>query len=346
MLDSFAGDNVWIHVLYVLISVGVLWKAADWFVEGAVGIAYTLRVPPMLVGIVLVSLATTAPELMASMLAALQGMPEVALGNAVGSVLVDASIALGIAALVASTPLVAHPRVLRTSAIFLLLVIFLSFFMAINGTLNRLEGAVLVALYISYAIYGYRDVRKQQHEAVDVASIVPGVDVDDMKPPEAMKPGQIVLLFALGLAGVIIGSQFLLEGATGIADFFRVPPVVAGLTVVAIGTSTPEIVTVVTSARKGHSDVGVGNVVGADILNICWVAGLSATANPLSAPKAVLWVMFPAMLIVVVTMLAMLRKNYRLVRWNGAVLVSLYVVFCIVILVMSAKGIIEAPVLH
>ena len=336
MLD-FLPDALWMDVLLVALAVAILWKAADWFVEGAVGIAGRLKVPPMLVGLVLVSIGTTAPELMASLLAALQNKPDVALGNAIGSVIVNASLAIGLAALVSPKPLTAHPGTFRTSAVFLIIVMVLSFALAFDGTLARWEGGLLLALYVVHAGYSYRRARRDPREETTA--------VADLKNIEAVIEGlsvrRITVLFVVGLAGVVLGSKCLLQGAVGIAEAFRLPDVVIGLTVVAIGTSVPEIATMAASALKGHSSIGVGNVIGANILNICWVAGLSSMANPLSSPRAVLLTMFPAMLIIVLTMLGLLRMDYRLVRWNGAVLLALYAVYIAILLTVAPAGVAE-----
>lgn len=343
-MAHFIPNHIGVHFLLVLISIGILWKSADWFVEGAVGIAQKLQVPPMLVGIVLVSLATTAPELMASLLAALQGIPEMALGNAVGSVIVDASVALGLAALLAATPLVAQPEILRTSAILLVSVLVLSFLLALDGVMSRLDGLVLVSCFAGYAAFSYWRAKQGAQWASAAATS------EEVKELEAalnqMATRRILLLFVAGSIGVLLGSECLLTGAKGIATYFGMPPVVLGLTVVAVGTSIPEVATVVASALKKQSSVGVGNVIGADILNICWVAGLSATANPLHVQRGTLFVMFPAALIIVLSMLAMIRYRYRLVRWNGAVLLMLYVCFVISIVVLVANGIIKPPMPH
>jgi cation:H+ antiporter len=334
---EFLPDALWMDVLLVAFAVAVLWKAADWFVEGAVGIAERLKVPPMLVGLVLVSIGTTAPELMASLLAALQGKPDVALGNAIGSVIVNASLAIGLAAVVSSQPLTAHIKTFRTSAVFLVIVMVLCFALAFDGTLSRWEGIFLVALYVAYTLYSYHRARKDPREEKTA--------VADLKDIEAVIEGlsvqKITALFVAGLIGVVIGSKCLLQGAVGIAEAFRLPDVVIGLTVVAIGTSVPEIATMTASALKGHSSVGVGNIIGANILNICWVAGLSATANPLSSPRSVLLIMFPAMLIVVLTMLGLLRMDYKLVRWNGVVLLALYAIYLVLLLTVAPASVAE-----
>ena len=324
--------------LMVLLAIGILWKSADWFVEGAVGTAQKLNVPPMLVGLVLVSLATTAPELVTSVLAALQGRPEVALGNAVGSITVDNSVALGLAALVATTPLAASPGLIRTSGTFLVGVILVTFIFLLDGVLARWQGGVLVMLFVGYLVFAYRTERQRSknHEAPVTALAASMEQVDPgLAHASAVRIGG---LFLAGLVGVLIGAEILLMSALGLAHGFELPPVVIGLTVVALGTSVPEIATAVTSARKGHPGVGIGNVMGADILNICWVAGLSAVANPLPVERRVLFVMYPSMVIIVLTMLFMLRQGFQLTRVNGGILLSMYGIYLIVLLYAAPPG--------
>jgi len=156
------------------------------------------------------------------------------------------------------------------------------------------------------------------------------------EPPDEslaqLPTSKVVGLFALGLVGVLGGSHLLLHGALGLATAAGVPPVVIGLTVVAIGTSMPEIATCTAAAIKKQSGIGVGNILGADILNICWVAGLSAIANPLRAEMRVILIMFPAVAIIVGVMLVMLRWGYRLSRVNGAILLLLYLVYVAVLI--------------
>jgi cation:H+ antiporter len=237
---------------------------------------------------------------------------------------------------------VAHPRVLRTSATFLLLVDAAAFIMVLDGTLSRREGAVLLALFLAYVVFSF--VQERRARAAGEAAAVRDASAGDGELEEIEKKlasrstRAITLLLIGGLVGVLIGSEFLVLGAVGIAEAMGLSKVVIGLTVVAIGTSVPEIATVVTSALKGHSSLGVGNIIGADILNICWVAGISAMAQPLTATRREILLMFPAMLVIVITMLAMLfLGRYRLRRAHGAVLVAMYVAFT-VLLFLSAGG--------
>jgi cation:H+ antiporter len=317
----------------VVAAIPVLWKSADWFVDGAVQVAEKLRLPHMLVGLVLVSLATTAPELTVSLVAALQGSPEIALGNAIGSVIVDDSVALGLAAILAPAALAADPRLLGTIIIFLPAVGFAAFFMVLDGTLGRVDGLVLLGMFVCYLVVSYLRERRARHNDRDTDLS----DLTEEKPKDFRWP-KVLGLFAAGLAGLIFGSELLVTGAKGIAIFLRMPPVVIGLTVVAIGTSIPEIVTAVTAARKGHAGIALGNILGADILNICWVAGLSAIANPLRAEKNVIMVMFPAMIIIILATLFMIRTDHRLSRREGCVLLFLYVLYVAFLLYFVPPG--------
>jgi len=320
-------QTLW-YVVEIVVAVGILWKCADWFVEGAVGVAEKMNVPQMLVGMVLVSIATTSPELMSSLMAAMQGNPEMALGNAVGSVVVDASLALGLAALVSSVPLRADPGIFRSSAVVLIVVIILAFLMTLDGTLMWYEGAVLLAIYITYTAFSYWQVQRRKKLGDPNVHIDTEEELEEIeKHIAAMSTQKIVGLFVIGFAGVIFGSHLLVNGASGLAVAFNLSGVIVGIVLVALGTSTPEIATCVASALKKQSGIGVGNIIGADILNICWVAGISSLANPLTAELGEVYYMFPGMFAVVIIMLGMLRRGYQLNRFNGGVLVTLYVLY-------------------
>ena len=328
-----------VDCLLIALAVVILWQCADWFVQGAVGLAERLHVPPMLVGLTLVSVATTSPELMTSFLAAIQGMPELALGNAVGSVVVDASVALGLGAVLASTPLVVNAPIFRTSAVMLLTVIGLAFLATLDGTLGRIEGGLLVVLYVVYAAISYIQVKRRRARG-ETDGEEANKELGAIGAHLAgMSLSRVLLLFGGGSLGVLLGSELLVMGAEGVARELGLSPIVIGLTVAAIGTSTPEVATCVIAARRGQSGLGVGNIIGADILNICWVAGLSSLATPLTAEKKVIYFMFPAALVIVVAMLSMLRYRHNLTRLNGVVLLSLFTAYLLILLLcFSGNG--------
>ena len=294
------------------VSFGILAKCADWLVDGAIAIAQRLSVPPMLIGIVLVSMGTTAPELAVSVNAALQGSPEIALGNAVGSVIYDDTIALPLTVLLAPAALHIDARVLRSSALFLISIDVLAYIMAMDGTLTRGEGGILVLGFFSYLYYLFWDRKKRGAQE--------GSPEED---GEEMGWGKILLLFAGGLAGVLISSKLIVGSVPVIALELGVNKAIIGLTIVALGTSIPEIATCIIAARKRQGSLAVGNILGADILNICWIAGASAMANPMTVSPNIINFIFPSMLVVVLTMLGLMRLGHRLEKWKGWVLLAL-----------------------
>ena len=306
----------------MVVSFAILAKCADWFVEGALEIARRLHAPPILIGIVIVSIGTTAPELAVSVQAALAGRAEYALGNAVGSVIYDDGIALPLAALLAPAAIVIDRRVLRSSAVFLIAIDILAYTLCFDGTLGRGEGLVLVLGFVGYLYFLYWDQKRRQGE----------VEV----PPEAGGKGSVhILLFFVGLAGVLVSSEWIVDSAPVVARHFGIPDVVIALTLIALGTSVPEIATCIVSARKGQGALAVGNILGADILNICWIAGASAIANPLTVGAPVIHFMFPSMLVIVLTMLALMRLGWTLNKWKGLVLLGLCTVYLILLFVYN-----------
>lgn len=307
----------------LVLAFAILMKAASLFVDGSIGIANALKVPKLLVGIVLVSLATTSPEFTVSVIAAFRGEPEIALGNAVGSVICDDALAMGLAALVAAAPIAIQPGVLRSTGIFIIVVDVLVFCLALNGVIGRLEGAFFLILLAGYFTYVVIDAKKKRSDAL-ANERLEGKMVHGPKDEVLWK---IVLKFVVGVAGVIVASHFVVESAVNVATLVGVPKVIIGLTMVAFGTSLPEVVTCVVSARKGQGEIAVGNILGADILNILWIVGMSSVVNPIHVTDRQIYFMFPAMMVIVLSMLILMRIRYSLGKRKGLVLLALYVVY-------------------
>ena len=297
----------------------ILAKCADWFVDGAVGIAEHFHVPKMLIGIVLVSMATTAPELAVSVMSAMSGAAEIALGNAIGSVIVDDTVAIGLAAAVTAAPIAADPKLLKTTGVFLVVVDLVAYYLVWDGTLSRGEGAILLVGFFAYLIFTYITQRKSREMDNDLEEIEESIAVQSV--------GSLVFWFVMGLGGVLVASHFIVDAAKVIATAFGISSGMIGLTVIAIGTSLPEIATGVAAGRRGHGEIVVGNILGADILNVCWIAGASAVVNPLIVGPREIHFMMPTMIVIVLAMLFMMRTGYRLTRVEGIILTSLYVVY-------------------
>jgi cation:H+ antiporter len=304
----------------LIVAFAVLAKCADIFVEGSVAMAEKLGVPTLVIGIFLVSLATTAPELSVSLASALRGNPEMALGNAIGSVIVDDGLALAVAGLLALAPVMIIPHVFRTAAVFLIGVQVLTFlFVARDVTLARWEGVLLVLLFFCYSGFLYI-----QHKT---GRLQGDVDLEAIESEKRMPWSKVVPFFVLGIAGVIVAADFIVVSATSIAVSLGISKAVIALTLVAFGTSIPEVATCITAARKGKGALAVGNILGADIMNICWIAGASAIVNDLVLPRRDIYLMFPWMFAIVAAMLLMLSRGYRLTRKKGLALLLLYLMY-------------------
>ena len=317
---DFIPDNITYHLLILAATFLVIYKAADFLVDGAVGIAYKLNVPKIVIGVILVGFGTTAPEFTVSVLSAIRGFPEIALGNAVGSVIVDDTLALGLGIIVAPMAIRVERRSLRLFGLFLVGIDILAFTLSLNGIISRWEGLLLLgilAVYLAYLIYTENRKRKI---ALEVNEELAG-------HIKTRGIGVQVLRFLIGLAGVVVASEFLIDSAVFVAKYFGASEAVIGLTLVAFGTSIPEIVTCIVAARKGHGDLALGDIIGADILNILWIIGVASVANPIQVEPRVIFFAFPWMLGVVALMLILARWRYALQRWKGYLLVIVYFLY-------------------
>lgn len=314
-----------VSILMLVFGFLLLVKGADWFVDGASGVAAKLKVPELVIGLTIVAFGTSAPELAVSVSSALQGSPDLTIGNVVGSNIINILLILGLAALF--TPLPVHknmrkidlPFLLAVSAIFLL-------FGAWDGRLDRWEGVVMAALLVAYTVflvwYSLRERKK------GLPGGMPEVDEEEEGEKEGNKLSLwfakmkrkgwfLAVLTLVGLGLVVGGAQLAVEGATYIAKALNIPERIIGLTVVAIGTSLPELVTSVTAAIKGKADIAVGNIVGSNIFNILMVAGLSAAITPL--PFSAGFVTDGAIALGAAVLLAVLGylPSHKIKRWGG-----------------------------
>jgi cation:H+ antiporter len=317
---SFIPHSIFVHLLILAASFLVIYKAADFLVDGAVGIAYDLNVPKIVIGVVLVGFGTTAPEFTVSVLSAIRGFPAIALGNAVGSVIVDDTLALGLGIIVAPAAIRVEQRSLRFFGLFLIAIDVLAFALSVNGIIGRLEGLLLLGILGAYLGYIVHTENRKRKTSRAVNEELAG----------HIKPGGIglqALRFLLGIAGVVLASEFLIDSAVFVAEYFGASEAVIGLTLVAIGTSIPEIVTCIVAGRRGHGDLALGDIIGADILNILWIIGAASVANPIQIQRRVIFFAFPWMLGVVALMLGLARWRLRLQRWKGLILVFIYLLY-------------------
>lgn len=304
-----------------------LGKGADILVDEAVQLSVKWKVPKMLIGATIVSLGTTVPEAAVSVTAAINGEPGIALGNAVGSIICDTGLILGLASLISPLPL--SKKLLNRQGLVqlgagCLLVASCTPFLAAGsvftdgGNLPQYMGFVFLFLLAAYMVQSFRWARADNEV---------GLQAEKESNPEVRTSSTIVLKLGLAAALVVVSSRLLIPAVLETAVRFSVPESVIGATLVAFGTSLPELVTALTAVRKGYGELAVGNVIGADILNVLFVAGAAAsvTSGGLHAPQHFFQVLFPAMLLVLfVFRMAAVFSNGSLSRRFGFVLLGVY----------------------
>ena len=322
LIEHFLGSSLGLvpSLFLLILAFAVLTKSADIFVDAAVGVAEKVNLPKFLIGIIMVSVGTTLPEFVVSVLSALKGKPEMALGNAVGSVICDDGLALPLAAVFAIGVITVDSYVLRFAAGWLIAIDLTAYLMcAWDGKMSRGEGLVLLAMFVAYVSLALHRERRRPKE------LDPAVTEHECETKRGM--AGLLGLFAFALVGVIIAGDVIVFAASIVATEVGVPDEIIAMSLVALGTSVPEVATCIVAARKGHGAIAAGNILGADILNICWVAGASAVANPLTIDQNTVHFMFPAMLAIVLVMLFFMGVTGRVSRTAGFTLLCMYIVY-------------------
>ncbi len=312
--------NLYLNILVLAFSFFILARSADYFVDSAVNLAEILRLPKIFIGIVLVAFATTAPEFAVSVQSAYLGHPEIALGNALGSVICDDALAMALAAIISVTPIAVDKKYLLIAGPFLISIDLLSYVFSLDGKFSRAEGLILVIILFLYILYILKAEIKRRRSAA-------GNDADPPLEAGNQSVGKQVVVFLLALAVVIVSSRLVIWSSVNIAGIFGVPETIIGLSAIAVGTSLPEISTCISAAAKKEGGIIVGNIIGADILNVLWIIGVSAIVNPIIVEKKIIHFAFPWMIIIVSTMLICMRIKYRVGRPKGFILLGLYVIY-------------------
>jgi len=310
-------------LLLLAVGLAVLIGGGELLVRGSVRLAALARVSPLLIGLTVVAFGTSAPELAVSMQASWSGQSDVALGNVVGSNIANILLILGLSACVA--PLVVSSQLVRFDVPLMILASLALFALGLDGALGRVDGIVLFAALLVYLAWSIGASRREkpevQEEFAKEYSAAPRVRSRDVLM-------QLLLILA-GLGLLTLGSSWLVDGAVRLALYFGISKLVIGLTIVAVGTSLPELVTSVIAALRGERDIAVGNVVGSNLFNILSVAGLTAAVVPggiLVSPAAQRFDL-PVMIAVAVACLPVFFTGHRIVRWEGAMFFGYYVAY-------------------
>ncbi len=283
-------------ILATLAGFGLLLGGAEFLVRGAVALATRLGVRPLVVGVTVVAFGTSAPELVVSLSAALEGAPALMVGNVVGSNIANVLLVMGTAAVL--WPIAQNPRPYRVDILLLLGATVLFMGLMATGTLTRWQGGLMLLLLAAFLGQAYLRARAGETDN-------PLAAVDEVEEMAHFTSNIWVALFSLlgGLVAVIVGAQLLVYGATGMARSFGVSEAVIGLTLVAFGTSLPELATTLVAARRHHSELALGNVIGSNIFNLLAVGGVTAAVIPIPVPSEMvaldMWVMLASALVMV-----------------------------------------------
>lgn len=324
-----------LQFLLLFLGLILIIKGGDLFVSAAVRIAEFMRMPHVVVGSTLVSLATTTPELVVSVMAGAKGESGLAVGNAVGSVICNIGLILGVTATLKHVDV--HTRALRTPLVAMFACAVGLFLMTLDLELARWQGVVLLALGAGYFAWDFLQ-HARDHKRAD---IVEATDIEETIAGRFQwfhtRLGTAVQ-FALGAGIVVFGSRLLVDSAVNVASAVGVPPIIIGLTVVAVGTSLPELVTAITSSRKSVSDLAVGNVLGANIANLTLVVGTAATLHAVHMDRFTQLFNFPVMIAMMCVLLWMMTTDRRVTRREGVTLLVIYGAYLTALVVFAASG--------
>ena len=316
---------MYISVLFFALGLVLLIKGGDWFVDGATGIARRFRLPDIIVGATVVSIGTTLPEVMVSTTGALLGQGAMAYGNAIGSIICNTALIAAIS--VTCNPGPVNVKTMKMPVLFFFTSAAVYCLAAYGlGTFPRWLGLVMLTIFVIYLIANVRQGLRYPEETAEEA--------ESTKAPRSL--AMELVLLVIGAALIAYGANLLVEHGTIIAQKLGVPETVIALTFVALGTSLPELITTITSLKKGHASLGIGNVIGANVFNLVLVSGVAVTIAPFDVPvgklllgqNASLVLDIPLMLLVMLLLTVPALTKKRLSRWQGITLLCIYAAFC------------------
>lgn len=324
-----------INIIILIVGFILLIKGADIFVDGSSNIAKKIGIPSVIVGLTIVSLGTSAPELAISAISAMKGNNEIAIGNVLGSNIFNTLVVLGGTA--AITPLIIKKNIVKRDFLVNIVVLFILYIFSFgirfdgkDGILSRIDGLILLLLCIIYIVILIRSVFKNKN-----------LNIDDIgsKNLSNIKLSKNIIKIIIGVVGIILGGEFVVNSATKIAYSFGMSEKLVGLTIIAMGTSLPELVTSIVAALKGETEIALGNVLGSNIFNILLILGLSSTINPIVvAGNLHIDLLFLVIVTLIIGIMIFANKDKeinKLSRFKGIILVLLYIIYLLYIIMRN-----------
>lgn len=310
------------NYLMLLLGLATLILGGEFLVRGAVGIAQKFRLSSLVIGMTVVSFGTSAPELIVSIKAALGGNPEIALGNVIGSNIANIALVLGITVLIFPLPVDRNSKIIDWPMMFIASILFYVF--ALNGNLSRAEGIILFSILVAFIVFLIWNSRRKSNKLLEEEQLV---------IPTTMQFYRSLFFLAVGLVGLYFGAEWLLSGAVDIARELGMEERVIGITIIAFGTSVPELVTSGVAAYRKETDISIGNLIGSNIFNIMAVIGITAIVKPIEVGPNTLNIDMIWMLAIALALLPMLLFGRKINRFKGLLLLGTYVAYIVILLI-------------
>lgn len=318
--------------LKLLIGLALLIFGAEFLVRGASRISAALKISPLIIGLTVVAFGTSSPELVVSLTASMSGNADIALGNVVGSNIFNVLFILGLSALI--TPLVVSQQLVRLDVPIMIAVSTIMLIMSIDGVISPIDGFILFSGLIAYTTFLIKQGRKENKGVqLEYSNEYSGAELST----KAWSSN--IILVVVGLITLVLGSNLLVESAITIARIFGLSELLIGLTIIAAGTSMPEVATSITASIKGERDIAVGNIVGSNIFNILAVVGLSSTLSKtgITVPGSAFAFDFPIMIAVALACLPIFLSGHKIARWEGALFFFYYLAYITYIALTTTK---------
>lgn len=308
-LISLAPSQTWAQVLLLVLGIIVVLRAADWLTNGSVGLAQRMGVPQIVIGLTIVAIGTSMPEFFVSLMSAINGTPDLAVGNIVGSNIFNALLIVGVAAMVA--PITILPSTVKKDIPVAVFASVLLMGMTLDGRISRIDAAILFVFFLAFIWLTLRGAKT-------------GESTEDAQTGKQLTVGKSILFMLCGLIGLVIGSQVFVSNASALAHTIGISDAVIGLTIVAGGTSLPELATSVVAAKKGNSGIAIGNVLGSNVFNILMILGITGLIQPMTI-TGITMVDLTMMVVSMVLLWLFSFTKYRIQRWEGVVLTAVFI---------------------
>ncbi len=305
-----------IAAFFFLLGLAILYVGAETMVNSSSRLAASYGIRPLIIGMTVVAFGTSMPEMMVSLLASFKGSADIAAGNIVGSNIANIGLILGFTALIA--PLLVPRSLLKREVPFMVAASILLLLLVLDGDLGFLDGAILFSFLLVFLAYCLRTARKLEADAGHGSSMM----------ASSSRPRDLFLVL-VGIAGLGVGAEMMVRSAVILARAFGISELVIGISVVAIGTSLPELAASGLSAFKGHAELSIGNVLGSNIFNILFVLGVCPMIRPMAIDPSLLRMQLPVMLVFSIGLIPLLGHRYKICRWKGLLLLGGYLVFII-----------------